>query len=348
MRNPEQAPVVPEPSTSEVSSDLEKLEKREVDESNESNESRKVTLDKFKDFVSGRGQELREALREPFKKGKRLEEVIYNDFYSADIDNLKYDEQDPAFPKLKKQYDKATTEIQEEFAKKEKKLWPRIIIKADPYWLKGTTGVSFPTSDRTEIGRFYLNIKAEKMPVFFKNVVKALDKADLHSEIKIPTLATAKFLNRRDKCVFYFYEGEEEKTLDQLEKLYKKNRTWFEKSDLPPFSGRMKDSQGEIMEGIGFAQNPFLADRSFGKVISEILADVYFEAEDKGLSVDDDGFNFNESFERNCRKYFVDPKNPCFNLGEGGKEKFPLARERLKTPSAETPQKPKKKGRPKQ
>jgi hypothetical protein len=250
-----------------------------------------------------------------------LSDFIYYKFYSANIGEIRYRIDDPAVQELIEDYNNQINDVREKLKEvnlkedlNKKGLSINIIEKG--YWFYVKINGGLPK--KAVIGRFYLNLKPEYLIQFFYNAVITFTNEGLHCEMKIPREGRVDDFNRFDKMVIYFHADEEQKVLKVLEKLYEENPEAFN-TDISPFTAEVKNSQGEIMSGIGFGEEPLILNTSFGIIRSQILAEVYNEAKKAGLSIDDPRFDFESAFRKACLRYKVDPQNPAFNLRQDSK-----------------------------
>lgn len=130
------------------------------------------------------------------------------------------------------------------------------------------------------IGRFYLNIEPEAILIFLDKLVTEALIEDLHIQVKVfvPDTYTTEAFNYRDNIVLYFDAREEKEVLKMIERLYfLKRAKWFRKGT-PLFTALIRDSSGEVMEGIGFGEEPrYSSERgkeSFGTLRAKILDEV--------------------------------------------------------------------------
>jgi hypothetical protein len=282
-------------------------------ESQPASPERERAIAEFREYVKKHQLEIERDLQ----RGRDLDEIFYHDFYSSNIDQLKYREDDPEVQRLAREYSAQINAVKTNLLR-EVQRQPGLKLIDRGYWLYCNINGGF--RNQTALGRFYLNLKPEYVGKVFLQAAKAFRDAGLHSQMKIPTFGDTMTFNRLDKMVIYFDAEEEQKALQVLENLYRSNPEAFDEG-IPHFTAEVKDQRGEKMVGIGFGQEPVWGNESFGGIRAKILADVYLDAKYSGRSVFDQNFDFEESFRRACLKYQVDPQNPAFNLG--GPEKFP-------------------------
>lgn len=252
---------------------------------------------------------------------------LFYDFYNTNIDNPKYRENDPEVQQLIREYSKQREKIEEDL-RKETQRGRGLSIGYDlgNYWLYVNTNGGL--RDRNAIGRFYLNLRPENICSFFYKAAERFRDSGLHVQMKIPRMVDANIFNRLDKMVIYFSTEEEQGVLQVIENLYRSHRNAFDETGIPRFTAEIRNQQGEKMAGIGFGEEPALRGKSFGEIRAYILAQIYNEAKQSGLSILDPRFDFEAAFRRACLSYQVDPRNPAFNL-RTGLEKFPELRRRM-------------------
>ncbi|MDP3769540.1 MAG: T3SS effector HopA1 family protein [bacterium] len=274
-------------------------------------------------------------IEDRLKKGEKLDDIFYSDFYNRDIDNLTYHASDIAVLRVKESYKELSDQAQEDLTKKmwkdaEKGRKDFIPWVGDGWFYCDINGG--PRRDTGDIGRFYLNVNIEKTPELYAKSVEAFRKAGLHVQIKMPCLESAQdnddILNKADKMMIFFNAREERQALRELENLYHNNSALFTETGIPRFTAVLPDASGEIMAGVGFGEEPLLYHQSFGMVRAKILAEVYHEASSSGRPVLDPSFDFDASFRLACRKYRVDPEHPTFNESDGS-QKFMEIKKRM-------------------
>lgn len=273
---------------------------------------RERAIAEFREYVARHHSEIERELQQ----GRDLEDIFYHDFYNRNIDNLKYQESDPAAQRLKEAYKKSVDAVQENLVRemnaKIEKGGSDIMPMANEYWLY--CNVNGGCRGTTDLGRFYLNLKPEQAPQFYTQVVEAFRRTGLHAQMKIPRAVDADAFNRLDKMVIYFNATEEKQALRVLETLYRGNQAVFDETGIPRFTAEVCDASGKSMIGVGFAEEPPFRNESFGLIRAKVLAEVYLNAKHSGLTISDPRFDFEVSFRRACQQYQVDPINPAFNL----------------------------------
>lgn len=168
--------------------------------------------------------------------------------------------------------------------------------------------------DKTNIGRFYLNVKPNYVIEVFDILKDELEKSNIGCQIKkAHDLGNPQTRQRTDKFVLYFNPKDQEQILEVIQQLYDSNKEMFD-NDVPQFTARVKTKNGDFMSGVGFAEG----GKSFGLRIAEILAyaycRTYCEERKNPDYVVDYSSKFNEAFEEKCEKMNMDPKNPAFYL----------------------------------
>jgi|GEM_PF-1307806 len=287
-------------------------------ESQPASPEKERTLSEFKEYIKKHRLEIERKLQ----MGQDLDDIFYCDFYSSNIDQLKYRKDDPGLQKLVREYSNQINAVKADLSREAEK--SRLEPAEVEDWFYCNINGGF--RNWTTLGRFYLNLKPEYVGKVFLQAAKLFRDAGLHVQMKIPTDGNVDTFNRFDKMVIYFDAEEEKEVLQVLENLYQNNLRAFD-DGVPRFTGEIKNQKGEKMIGIGFGQEPLFKNESFGSIRAKILAYIYRDAKDSGHSVSDPNFDFEESFLRACLKYQVDPQNPAFNLG--GSEKFPEIMRRI-------------------
>lgn len=283
-------------------------------------------LGNFQNYATKHGEEIEKLLN----NGEKLDEIFYQNFYNCDIDKPEYGENMPGFQEVKENYNQGIRNLCKDFTENKKDLSKNIKFWEKNRWLGANTNGGPGAKEK---GRFYFNLEPLVLADFFKQSVEEFSSKNLRIQIKIPSKASAYDFNRFDKIVIYFNEKEEKSIMESVEKLYWDNASSF-KNEVPYFTLKIKDEEGNVMEGISFGQEPDIKDESFGSVRSKILAEVYSEAKRQKLSINNTEFNINKSFQEACEKYRVDPKQPAFNLLYKklgilkSEEKFPEIRKR--------------------
>jgi hypothetical protein len=180
----------------------------------------------------------------------------------------------------------------------------------------------------SDIGRVYINIKPEYMHDFFLLTSRVFENKGLSMQSKVAWIRDARSFNRPDKMLIYFNPDQENESIKLIEELYKNNKSLFEKN-IPPFVGKIKDSQGNEMFGVGAAEDPGKANESFGTVRCMVLAQLVEKAQSLNMGLDDPRFNFRGYFNQYCIKNNVDPRNPALNLRSNTNKTFKELRNRL-------------------
>jgi len=276
--------------------------------------------DRFRDFVTKRGEYIEDHL----SNGWELEKLFYRDFYSTDVDNLKYREEDPETRKLKADYDKMVEMMMADLLKegrRSRKMAPVIFNE----WVNCEINGGAESAGKKGIGRLYLNLKPEQVPGFFDEMAKKIEKSGARVLMQMPATGGAQVFNRFDKMSIQFGAGDEKEILETIGDL---DESMFE-PQIPRFSAAVKNSEGRFVKGIGFGEDPVFKGQSFGIVRSRILADVYNRAKSFGKMADDPEFDFNGAFKKVSGEYGVDLENPAFNKPKSeGEETFPEMRMR--------------------
>jgi hypothetical protein len=295
------------------------------DRKNELNED----LVSFIDFLEKNKQEIEERV----VMGEKLEDIIYDDFYSRNIKNLLVDGE-PETERLQSIYQESIGKIESEIESRIESDWEKmdgspLFIKTDKnsYWLQVKVHDGLNVREDT-IGRMYFNLSAEHTADFFKKVIDACAEAGVRMEIKMSRRGDTYTLNRFDKVILYFNADEESEIIKIVERLHSENIDYFNEENTPRFTGKIRDSKGEVMKGVGFGEEPTARGESFGSIRSKILAELVSEAQKQGYSIFNPRFNIKKSFKELCDKYGVDYRNPAFNNQRKNGKDFNEIRER--------------------
>mgnify|MGYP006910667088 CR=1 FL=1 len=185
---------------------------------------------------------------------------------------------------------------------------PEINWEDDGKWLNFYLN-EFDSSDFNY--RLYLNSKLEETPKIFEQLVVKLKNAGLNCSIKIPStsnLLDKQDMTRSDKITIYFnyFDTKNTKNLWSIvEDMNIKNRESFN-SETPLFANRLSK-----LIGVAVAQDPGIKGESFNSIRAKIFNDMYSEWGESGYAK---GFNYEDSFQRCCKKYNVDPQEPWHNI----------------------------------
>jgi hypothetical protein len=278
----------------------EKLEGKEL-----TPEAEKILSD-FKEFIIKH----QKILDSQLKSNQELWKYFYDNFYARDIDNLKYKENTPEFDLLQDQFFDKLFPLEERLEEcseykgkfKHLKEFRNVQILDKRYWLH--VGIN-KIPKEAKIGKFYLNLKLEKIIDFFEEFIKKADSPNLALEAKIPRLP----INRFDKMVVHFSIDDREKILNLISQLYEPS--YFEEG-IPVFAENVKDEKGEVLKGVGFGEEPFIKNETFGSIRCKILEDIYKEFINSKKSISE--FDFKSSFIKICQNYKVNPEKPAYNL----------------------------------
>src|SRR3989344_619953 len=240
-----------------------------------------------------------------FKEGYLLDEFFYHEFYSQSRENLKYSSQDENFNEKALYYRKSIEKIE-----KMVKEWndPKTKLLGDLYWSYYRLNGEHHSK---EIGRYYLNLKPEKLSAVLQKAILDFGVSGAHLDMKVPRQGSANTFNRVDKMVIYFDKLEEKEVISALTKIYRDNKDSFDDTGIPPFTEQVKDLDGKIMMGIGFGEEPRIPEGSsrlsFGQLRMKALAMVYKEAKQAGVPIYDPKFDFDSSFRGACERFKIDP-----------------------------------------
>ncbi len=268
-------------------------------------------LEAFAQFTEMHAKEV-----EPFH-GEDLENQIYGLFYAEDMDaSLAYDyrEDDPDTQRLLRDMARVgyDTFTYLDAQKKERGLDIRPSVSEDEAWLYCDVGE--PVDRSNEIGRFYVNVAPEVVHQYYKVLLAEVYRAGIDARIKIPYKAEVSDLRRYDKLVMYVNELSEEDETALLEIFEQLTATYDEhlEEGKPRMTMPVADAKGGTIKGVAFGQEPG-GGESFGGVRSKVLADVYTEARQRGVSVGDAQFDRDASYAEACARENVDPRTPALN-----------------------------------
>lgn len=322
-----------EPTVEETEQTSDTLEAT-VEGNPELNAFTKAELALFFEF-SDKHQQL---IQQQLATGKSPTDIIYENFCLVNLDSPDYTESTPSMGLLEREYVTFTRLADKNLRRLKnsgevENIDPEIGSFEYVDWnVNGGVQSKGATSDN--LGRLYLDIDITRLPDLYQDLVKSLAQADnpLHAELKIYSpgiysrLGHLSELNRFDKLVLYFESAEQEAVYNIVQDLYKSSKASFLEGT-PRFSAPLVDSNGEVMRGVSFGQEPTYAvsedqTRSFSHVRAGILAEVLEEAErDPTIQTDED--KLAQIFFAACKRNDVDPNNPAFNLGS---DKFQFIR----------------------
>lgn len=253
-----------------------------------------------------------------------LKYAFYNKFYQQDINNIKYQD-DPEIKKVVEEYNESIKELLG------KETGPNIEFVRDEEdkWVAHNINGGF--DHEADAGRFYLNLKPEKVAGFYEKVLHSLEKNGIRAQLKAPMKGTLRAFNKSDKMVIYFNADQEEEALEVLRKLYGDSQELFDDTGIPAFAAQVRNAEGLVMNGISFGEEPSDKDQSFGMLRSEILAEVYSqirELKKRHPEADSDFSEYQKIFTKFCKSQYVkvDPQNPAFNLSRKKNKPFPIIR----------------------
>lgn len=284
---------------------MNELRQQNLDSEKEIQSEKESDLAAFKSYVAAHEAEI-ESER---AGGRSLWKIFYNNFYTHDVDAQKYQDDDPGFQKIQREYDEKNRALLEESMNRER--FDGSYVWRDVNWLYANI---YEISHGATHNRFYLNIKPEYLADFFKETVKLFRDANLPAQIKIPITGNPGEFARSDKMVIYIDPENRDTAELILSKLYRENTFFFEDAGTPKFTEKLSLTGGSVIKSIGFGESPRQKRTSFGIIRSMILADVYERALSEGYLPSDDQFNFEEAFNKACIKFDVDPDHPAYNL----------------------------------
>lgn len=347
---PVAASITPEPTQNlqdQAISEPETLESEQtpdtpeitVEENQELNAFTKAELALFFEFASSHQQLIQEQLA----AGESLTDIIYKNFCLVNLDSPYYTENTPNMRLLEREYVTFTRLVDKNLrglknSGEVENIDPEIGSFEYVDWdVNG--GVQSKGAESDNLGRLYLDIDITRLPDLYQDLVKSLAQADnpLHAKLKIYSpgiysrLGHLSELNRFDKLVLYFESAEQEAVYNIVQDLYKSSKASFLEGT-PRFSAPLVDSNGEVMKGVSFGQEPTYAvsedqTRSFSHVRAGILAEVLEETQ-KDATIQTDEAKLAQVFFAACKKNDVDPNHPAFNLDS---DKFQFIRSKVAT-----------------
>jgi hypothetical protein len=293
----------------------EKIARIRGQEKNKEKQDLDSDLALFLQFLEKNKQEIEERV----VAGENLEDILYEEFYNCDKNNLRYADGDPKTERIKREYQASFLKIEKEIKMQIKEAHSngdyaslRIKNGQENYWFQVQTNGGLNVREDT-IGRFYFNCDVERAPDFFKKLSDACVKAGIRVEIKMPRREDSHALNRFDKMLLYFNADEENKILKIVEEMHAQNEDIFKDKNTPRFTGKVKSAQGDVMQGVSFGEEPVAYDESFGNIRVKILAELVSEAQKNGYSIFNPKFDITNAFQKLCEKHGVDHNNPAYN-----------------------------------
>ncbi|MBI5422312.1 hypothetical protein HZA44_04225 [Candidatus Peregrinibacteria bacterium] len=293
-------------------------------EANEIRPSTEIDFDAFRLFARAHGPEIEAKMGQ----GNGLEDFFYDSFYSENIDRPLYRETDPKFEPMKAWYEKKADEVLQKFlhlAKQYEGQEKPPIMPAERAIRSGWVyfKVNGGAAEDTKMGRLYLNIQPARLPEFYEECLPLFYRRNLKVDAKISRTAKLGDVNRYDKMVIYFNEGDEEALMRTIQELYRNNERLFI-GGIPRFSVPLPNEGGTAMRGVGFGEQPIQSGVSFGQIRARILSEVYSQARQAGISLDDP--RAMQLFKQACLDHGVDPEKAAFGLSIEGNKSFPVIR----------------------
>ncbi len=184
------------------------------------------------------------------------------------------------------------------------------------------------------LGRIYLNLEPTEALEGFQFIAEQLQRTQTPFQVKVFYMSDSFDLNRTDKCVVYFSDANEVLVLNAIEKLPLK---YLDFTGIPKFASPLKDSNGKIIRGVSFGQEPYSEKTSFNIIRSNLLTDLYLSFPNGFSEIQE--HEIWQKFEELCAKYQIDPNWPAFNINSDGK--FQRIRTRCAKESIEDFTKPK-------
>jgi Fe-S cluster assembly iron-binding protein IscA len=161
-----------------------------------------------------------------------------------------------------------------------------------------------------KLGRIYLNPKNENYASTYRQIVGALAENGAQFQIKMLKHMNQHDYNRSDKMVLYFNPDQidivKNTVVDYVDKHPEKMN-----SNTPRFTERLTNSEGEILNGVSFAESPDMG-KSFSTRMAVILTECYAKTVKNG-SLDINSDEFFEAFSRSCIDHDVDARQPYKN-----------------------------------
>lgn len=247
--------------------------------------SQMADLEDFNDFVNSNSLKI-----EKFDSQIKLSNYIYNNFYK----NKQSDERmllDSWYSwESLDEHNNAMSHLTERNAtQRENDTW---------------RGIQVGEVEPNKFGRIYLNPKNENYASSYRQIVETLADKGASFRIKFLKHMDQNDFNRSDKIVVYFnpeqFELVKDTLVDWVEKHPQKMNT-----NTPRFTEKLTNSEGEVLNGISFAESPSMGT-SFGTRMSSILAECYKETTNKNGQFDINNDDFFDTFAKSCIEKGVD------------------------------------------
>ena len=300
-------------------------------------------LDAFKAFAITAETALEKAAGTP---GNSLERVIHREFYNTPAaGTIKYDTDAPPTKAMAEQALRDVGDCIERLKEVKGVAVDEGRVEnskgADSKSTKSLEQVRFrvggyePAAMRMEgrDGRVYLNIRPASAAVAVSGLIDILQALQVKAQVKLTYGVSQRTLNRIDRLVLYFEEGDEKKAVQAVENFYREQSNIFDDTGSPRFTAPLKNTEGTLMTGVSFGEEPdhtVVGADSFGGVRSKILADVCAQAGRQ--RVYDPKFDIHSAFISACKRstIAVDSSHPAFNSRRAqDKPSFEFIRSRL-------------------
>lgn len=286
--------------------------------------STEIDFEAFRSFASAHGPEIEAKVGQ----GHGLEDYFYDSFYSENIDHPLYREGDSQFGPMKAWYEKEADRVLQKFLQLAKRYEGHErppIVPASHAIMSGWVyfRVNGGAESHAKMGRLYLNIQPARLPEFYEHCLPLFYQRNLRVDAKISRTAKLGDVNRYDKMVIYFNEGDEASLIQAVQELYQQNERLFI-GGIPRFSAPLPNQEGAVMKGVGFGEEPSQTGISFGQIRARILSEVYLRARKNGFSLDDS--RARQVFWQVCQEQGVDPEKAAFSFSSEGKKYFPMIR----------------------
>lgn len=265
-----------------------------VDLIEQKNSSQMDDLEDFGDFVSANKKAL-----DTYRDKDSLTSCFYEHYcMNAQLDEHLINSDDFVY------------ESTEEFEKTKQILDKYSLTEVETDYWRGLTVGDFDYDG--DHGRIYLNPKNTDIVKIYNGIIRTLTRNGASFQIKMPKEINRNSYNRSDKMVLYFDKDNAQRVKDVLLEYLESNNDKMN-TNVPRFSKRLNDAEGQPLRGVSFAENPIDHSKSYNKQIAEILAGLYLSNKGGGdFSIDDP--EVLENFTRSCRRLGVDPHAPYKNI----------------------------------
>lgn len=184
-----------------------------------------------------------------------------------------------------------------------------------------------PEGRHGDHGRIYVNPLPQQGHRVFWELAKLLNDTPIPFQLKMLDYDGSQDvlnLNRADKTVLYFDAGHQADVLVIMRKLYETVRPTSFEDNTPKLAAQLKDTNGSLMRGIAFGQNPDesigSSETSFNNLREGVINDVH-----SIHHVPVNSPNFELKVREEFEEFKIDPQNPAFNYPpENGVKLFSL------------------------